>query len=244
MMGKAAVASLLFALTPALRAAAFDRAQVKMLGSIDYGETRKVSLSERPPYGAFEFNGNAGDQVEITVACEQSAAQAALADAKFTQIAGPAQRVTATLPAVATYYLILWSKDHRACEFSVNLERAGKPAQAAAAPEYLACSVDSDCVAVAREGCCHNGWKDAVNQSRLDAYRQANACKDQHVMCAQFLVNDDRVALCNTAQSRCEMMKPEEIPCGGFIRNQHACPDGYECAKSPTPDVGGRCVKR
>lgn len=100
--------------------------------------------------------------------------------------------------------------DHKAAQFTVDLERPSTtPAAAAAVPEYLACSSDSDCVAVDRAGCCHNGYKDAVNAGQVEAYQGANACKEAHHMCPKFMILDKRVAKCDLVAKRCMMVKAE-----------------------------------
>jgi hypothetical protein len=114
---------------------------------------------------------------------------------------------------------------------------SGAPAQ------FRACKTDSDCVAVARVGCCHNGWKEAVAATQKDAYAKSFTCPDPHPICPMYLINDQRLALCEARSHLCTMFKPEDIPCGGFIANPHQCPAGYHCAMSRVPDVGGTCVK-
>jgi hypothetical protein len=113
----------------------------------------------------------------------------------------------------------------------------GAPAQ------FRACKKDVDCVAVPRVGCCHNGWKEAVAADQKDAYAKSFTCPTPHPICPMYLVKDDRPALCDNRSHLCTMYRPEDIPCGGFIANQHQCPDGYHCAVAPVPDVGGKCTK-
>lgn len=106
------------------------------------------------------------------------------------------------------------------------------------------CKVDSDCVAVDRGGCCHNGWLEAVNKHHVRAYENATRCKVHNMMCPMYMVHDTRVAQCNTGTHKCEMVEPEDIRCGGFTMNPHACPDGYRCDfTGVVPDVPGTCVE-
>jgi hypothetical protein len=114
----------------------------------------------------------------------------------------------------------------------------GAPAQ------FRACTMDSDCVAVPRAGCCRNGWMEAVAVSQKDAYARAGKCAEPHPICPMYIVQDKRVALCDNATHLCTMTPPEQVACGGFIRNQHQCPAGYQCRMSKVPDVGGKCVKQ
>jgi hypothetical protein len=77
------------------------------------------------------------------------------------------------------------------------------------AAQYRSCQADADCVAVPRAGCCHNGWKEAVNSSQKDAYEQANACAStRRPICPMFMVRDTRVARCDGQSHLCEMVKP------------------------------------
>ncbi len=51
------------------------------------------------------------------------------------------------------------------------------------------------------------------------------------------------VPQCNFGSHHCQMIRPEDIHCGGFIANVHACPDGYTChLLTNNPDAGGSCV--
>jgi hypothetical protein len=106
-----------------------------------------------------------------------------------------------------------------------------------------ACSVDSDCVAVVRGGCCTTGIKDAVNKDQLDAYREETACSAPTAVCAAIQVQDNRVAQCDTAAKRCTMVHVEDIQCGAFSRNSHECPSGFSCSHAGiNPDLGGKCI--
>ena len=78
-------------------------------------------------------------------------------------------------------------------------EHPGAPAT------FRACLSDADCVAVARVGCCHNGWKEAVAASQAAAYAGSFACPEPHPICPMFLVRDDRVAHCDTDTRLCTM---------------------------------------
>jgi hypothetical protein len=110
--------------------------------------------------------------------------------------------------------------------------------------QYRACQHDADCVAVDRVGCCHNGWKEAVAVSQKAAYAASFTCPTPRPMCPMFIVRDQRVAQCDFPTHLCAMIKPEEIHCGGFIRETHKCPDGYKCVLGKVPDAGGTCAPR
>jgi hypothetical protein len=81
-----------------------------------------------------------------------------------------------------------------------NEEDGGAPAR------FRACGADSDCVAVPRVGCCHNGWKEAVAASQKDAYAASFVCPDPHPVCAMYLIRDAREPQCDRATRLCRMM--------------------------------------
>jgi hypothetical protein len=75
--------------------------------------------------------------------------------------------------------------------------------------QYRACRADADCVAVPREGCCKNGWKEAVAATQKDAYHTAFACTMHPApMCPMYMVNDTRVPKCDAQQHLCVMVQP------------------------------------
>ena len=104
-----------------------------------------------------------------------------------------------------------------------------------------ACKVDSDCVAISKGGCCPNGWKVAVNKKHVKSYEASHVCKEQ-IVCPLYVIDDTRVAECNRGTNKCEMIAIDDIACGGFTANPHACPKGYTCEANHIPDVPGSCV--
>ena len=78
-------------------------------------------------------------------------------------------------------------------------EDGGVPAR------FRACSADSDCIAVPRVGCCHNGWKEAVATSQMNAYAASFVCPDPHPVCAMYLIRDAREPQCDRATRLCRM---------------------------------------
>ena len=95
-------------------------------------------------------------------------------------------------------------------------------------PDYYSCSVDSDCVAVPRAGCCPTGHKEAVNKQSVDAYKASVVCEGRR-MCPQYRVLDRRLPFCSNDSHKCEMVQPDQIVCGGAGPNPHACPSGSQC---------------
>jgi hypothetical protein len=82
-----------------------------------------------------------------------------------------------------------------------------------AAP-FAACSTDTDCIAVPKVGCCHLGFKAAVAKNRADAYSASFHCPNQHPICIEILVIDDRTARCNASTHMCELVG-DSTSCGG-----------------------------
>ncbi len=105
------------------------------------------------------------------------------------------------------------------------------------------CKVDSDCTAISKGGCCPNGWKVAVNKSHVASYEASHECSDPQI-CPLYVIDDTRVAECNTAKGKCALVAPEDIKCGGFTTNPHKCPKGYLCEANHIPDVPGDCVAK
>lgn len=75
----------------------------------------------------------------------------------------------------------------------------------------FACGPTVSCVAVERvDNCCFNGWKIAVAEDQVEAYKNATACTARRPMCPMYIVRDTRVAVCDTAAHRCQMVPPRE----------------------------------
>ena len=83
---------------------------------------------------------------------------------------------------------------------------------------------------------------------KAGAYRASLACAANPV-CPRFVTRPDNSAPeCNQGTHKCELVKPADIKCGGFIAPamQHKCPAGYSCSHIGPglhPDVGGKCVQ-
>ena len=190
----------------------FRNEQVKVVGEIRYGQTSdKIEYTGKPLYRAIYFDGHAGDNVDIKVTSINGQTLSALTDSRYKPIVSSfGSHVTAVLPPSAEpypdrYFVIIQEERRKPATFTVTLEKTGTNAAAGSA-DYLMCSEDSDCIAVPKAGCCNNGYKEAVNKDRVDSYRAANTCKIAHPMCAQFIVEDKRVAQCNRTSHRCEMV--------------------------------------
>ena len=162
-------------------------------------------MAARPPYSAYSFNARPGDQIEISLQGEGTL-RGVLTDSEYRKLAGGSARFSYTFDPGSppgTYYILVSEIHHRLASFTVDLERpsttAATTADAAVAantatPAYLSCTADTECVAVERAGCCHNGYKDAVNASQVEQYRAAQACPEGHHPCPLFRILDKRVA--------------------------------------------------
>jgi len=111
-------------------------------------------------------------------------------------------------------------------------------------PSYYKCDTDADCVAVEKASCCPNGYLVAVNKDKVQAYATTFACNEPPHVCPHHIVNDTRVAQCNSEKHQCEMIDPSQIRCEGFVlpAYQHHCPTGWSCKLGNVPDVPGSCV--
>ena len=205
-----------FAVAISAQPSFFREAEIDVLGGIAYGETSaKLDYTNRPRYIALHFDGRAGDTVDIKIDSINGQAMAALTDSRYKPIVSNfGSHIVTTLPAGPEpypnrYFIVIQEERRNPATFQVTLNKVAAGATGAG---YLTCSADSDCVAVPREGCCRNGYKDAVNKDRIAEYRRANACKFANPMCPQFIVNDTRVARCNSASHQCEMTVVETSP--------------------------------
>src|SRR5579884_752755 len=227
----------------------FRNKKVSVVDRLTYGQTTQtLQYTGNPPYMAVHFQGEPGDRVDIRIDSFDGQAAAALTESNFKPIVSTfGSHVVAVLPPSAEpspheYYVIFQDERQRPAAFTVTVQKVGSD-PAAAAADYSTCQVDSDCIAVEREGCCHNGYKDAVNKDGVASYRAANACRTRNTVCPQFRIDDKRVALCNATAHRCEMVEPETIRCGGAGDAAHACPAGFTCKTTGT-DIPGICARQ
>ena len=98
------------------------------------------------------------------------------------------------------------------------------------------------------KACCSNYGSIAVLGAKASAYTASLACAP-HTICPAFATLADYAAPeCNHGTHKCELVKPADIKCGGFIAPamQHDCPAGYACTHIGPglhPDTGGKCVQ-
>ncbi len=70
---------------------------------------------------------------------------------------------------------------------------------------FRGCRADTDCVAVPRVGCCHNGRMEAVAASQKDAYSASFVCPEAHPVCPMFLIRDTREPRCDGTTGLCTL---------------------------------------
>ena len=231
---------------------ALSLSDMKIVGSLAFGETSKSTPYTRTPrYRAFKFAGNAGDEVDVWVRSNNGDPVTWILDNDGHSIAknddasasDTSSHVKLKLPAnaSATHYIVV--RDYWQSPMSFKVELKG------GSSDFVSgCATDSDCVKVDK-ACCSNYGSTAVLDTKSSAFTASLAC-DPHPICPKFATLADYSAPeCNQGTHKCELVKPANIRCGGFIAPamQHDCPAGYNCNHMGSPglhpDSGGKCVQ-
>lgn len=226
------------------QSSAFSLKDTKIVGSLTYGETSNpTAYTKTPRYRAFKFAGQAGDEVDIWVRSNNGDPVTWLLNndwkivAKNDDAGGTTNsHITAKLPSneSATHYIVVRDYDLSAMNFRVELK--GKSADFVSG-----CNLDADCVKVAKN-CCTNLGNTAVLEGKEAAYRASLGCQEPLICPKIATIDDHSMAECNTATHKCELVKPADIACNGFIMNAHQCPENYRCVLPiGKPDVPGKC---
>lgn len=221
---------------------------LRIVGSLSYGETSKAVPYARPRYTAFKFAGDAGDEVDVWVRSKSGDPVAWILDDDFKVVAKNddasatdlSSHVKVKLPAHTsrTHYVVV--RDYYRDPMTFTVELRGTT-------DFVSgCAVDADCVKVSKI-CCENlGQWTAVRAGREQAFRDSLACPAP-LMCPMIMTKPDyAMPQCNQATRKCELVQPKDIACGGFVPagTQHECPEGYQCRyDDPTGDVPGKCVQ-
>lgn len=223
----------------------------KIVGSLAFGETStSTPYTKTPRYRAFKFAGNAGDEVDVWVRSNDGDPVTWILDNDWHAIAknddasasDTSSHVKVKLPAnaSATHYIVVRDYWHSPMSFKVELKGGS-------ADFVSGCTTDSDCVKVDK-ACCSNYGSTAVLGTKSSAFTASLACAP-HTICPAFATLADYSAPeCNQGTHKCELVKPADIRCGGFINPtmQHQCPAGYSCTHvgpGLNPDTGGKCVQ-
>jgi hypothetical protein len=220
---------------------------VRLLGSIEPGQTKVASYANPPRYRAYKFGGQKGDVVTVDVKSPNGDALAWVLDDSGKTLAfnddangSLDAQIKLTLPGnanpdIITYYVVFREYRHHRATFRVSLA-------VDKARDLYACKVDSDCVKV-QAGCCpHLGWT-AVALGAEDDYQAQFGCSVPQACPRIAVMPDYRVPLCNDA-GKCELVAADDIACGGHRINPHGCPSGYECRGDALAyDGTGKCYQ-
>jgi hypothetical protein len=101
---------------------------IKILGTLNSGQTSKlVEYTITPKYGAFVFEGNGHDQVEVTVTGGNRNAYVALADSTLTPIASGIGRLSTKLPYhgpdTEAFYILIKNLSKQPARLEVHLKK-------------------------------------------------------------------------------------------------------------------------
>ncbi len=121
---------LILGLATCALAETFPKADIEVLGSIDYGQTSApVHYSSSPKYRAFEFNARPGDRLEIWVHARRGVPKAFLTNSGFQSIDGGNSHFSTVIPREsqpATYYVVFCEAKFKAGNFTVELQRPSR----------------------------------------------------------------------------------------------------------------------
>lgn len=125
------VAVVLLSVSLSLCAQTLKTEDVKVLGSLDYGETSEAAdYTGTPPYAALIFNGTAKDKIEVTIKGGTRKAWIAIADGSLKQLATGTGQLTFTLPNngpdIEAYYIVFRDPDGQPVKFTVTLKKLAK----------------------------------------------------------------------------------------------------------------------
>ena len=120
-----------------IRQSSYSPNDIKILGTLQSGQSSKLlGYSITPKYGAFVFEGNGRDQVEITVTGGNRNAYVALADSTLTPIASGIGRLSTTLPYhgpdTEAFYILIRNLNKQPARLEVHLKKTpiGQPSDA------------------------------------------------------------------------------------------------------------------
>jgi hypothetical protein len=223
---------------------------LRLVGSLDYGQTSAPVHYARPRYTAFKFAGQSGDDVDVWVRSPNGDPVAWVLDDGFKVVAmnddasttDTSSHIKVKLPAnaSATHYVVV--RDYWRAPMSFTVELQG------GADFVSGCNVDADCVKVSKVCCSELGQWTAVRAGQESAYQASLACATP-LICPKIATRlDDQTAECNRGTHKCELVLPKDVACGGFIAPamQHECPTGYSCRHLEAglhPDMPGHCYQ-
>jgi hypothetical protein len=108
-----------------LLGATLDPADVKIVGSLEYGQTSDpVDYTGTPKYSAFVFNGNGGDRIEVSVLGDPQVA-VSIADGTLKELTSGISHLSFTLPSngpdLETYYIVFRDSENKPAKLTVKL---------------------------------------------------------------------------------------------------------------------------
>ncbi len=122
------IAALLLVFSIGLLAESLKPSDVKIAGDIDYGQTSPaIDYTNDPAYRALVFNGNSGDQIQVTVKDNGHKAWVAIADGSLKELATGTTELTFTLPNAGpdlqAYYIVFRDSGNQRAAFTVELKK-------------------------------------------------------------------------------------------------------------------------
>ncbi len=227
---------------------AFSLNQIKIAGSLSYGETSLLTSYTKAPrrYTAYEFAGNAGDEIEVSVRSANGDPVTWILDNDWKVVgfnddvskSNTDSRIKLKLPpnASATHYIVVRDYWLDSMSFKVTLKGSS--------PDITTgCNVDADCQKI-EKGCCPLGNYIAAHKDKVAGYQDSLSCQEPTICPAVMPKIDHSMAQCNPSTHKCELVQPKDIACGGFTLNPHACPPSYQCRGDGLAyDAPGKCVQ-
>ena len=105
----------------------FSPAQVRVLGDVEYGESKTaVRYTHGPKYRAFVFSGYGGDKVEITLKGAAAKVPLIVADSTLNQIAAGSSQLCVSLPNrgpdIEVWYILIENTPN---QIAVQVKKVG-----------------------------------------------------------------------------------------------------------------------
>ena len=121
-------AGILFAIALCVFGETLAPSDVKIVGSLDYGQTSDpVEYTGSPRYNAFVFNGNSGDQIQVVVTGKGNKVDVGIADGSLKVLKAATDRLEFTLPNhgpdLETYYLLFRDAAGNSAKFTVEIKK-------------------------------------------------------------------------------------------------------------------------
>ncbi len=227
---------------------------IRDLGEIPgTGEARTTRYSAPPRYGAYTFNVNGGDEVDVWVrGAGRQDPMAWILDARGRHIGFNDDAVGEPSGTLASHVIV---KVPASLGIKAKLRVAFREYRLAPAtftvtvrvkPGMFACTTDDDCVKVSKGGCCTAWQSIAVNASRADDYAEQNACRPPYPPCAPPPAGAGSGEVARCEAGACVMGAPRGCLYGGVQRGVgDSFPSTDGCNTCTCTASGGvACTKR